>query len=128
MAQQQAFDTEIAARRWVAKSLRLRPTRWPTCRPTGRACTTPCTAMSIRIWVIVGDVPPTCFPADDARPPSRLLMATSAPLRSGSRRRARGSPWRKLISVNVDANPANAEMLASRLKFLDEKILPELKR
>jgi len=27
-----------------------------------------------------------------------------------------------------DANPANAEMLASRLKFLDEKILPELKR
>lgn len=42
-------------------------------------------------------------------------------------RRARGKSVAKLIPVNVPANPANAEMLGSRLKFLDEKILPELR-
>ncbi|WP_189644379.1 hypothetical protein [Mesorhizobium sp. M9A.F.Ca.ET.002.03.1.2] len=30
------------------------------------------------------------------------------------------------IPVNVPANPANAEMLDRRLKFLDEKAMPEL--
>ncbi|WP_292509327.1 hypothetical protein [Mesorhizobium sp.] len=33
-----------------------------------------------------------------------------------------------LIPVNVPANPANAEMLDRRLKFLDEKVLPELQK
>ena len=39
----------------------------------------------------------------------------------------KGKSVAKLIPVNVDANPANAEMLAGRLKFLDERILPELR-
>ena len=76
--------------------------------------------------MIVGDVPPTYIPADDTWTRLRLLMVTSAPLKTGWRPRA-GKCVAKLIPVNVDANPASAEMLASRLKFLDEKILPLLR-
>lgn len=42
------------------------------------------------------------------------------------RSRAAGEPVTDLIPVKVQANPANAEILDRRLKFLDGKVLPEL--
>ncbi|ANT51228.1 hypothetical protein [Mesorhizobium amorphae] len=76
------------------------------------------------IWVIVGDVPPTYIPADDTRTPFEALDGYIGALEDWVEAARHGKSVAKLIPVNVDANPANAEMLASRLKFLDEKILP----
>jgi len=78
-------------------------------------------------WVIVGDVPPTYIPADDARTPFEALDGYIGALEDWVEAAREGKSVAKLIPVNVDATPANAEMLASRLKFLDERILPELK-
>jgi len=79
-------------------------------------------------WVIVGDVPPTYIPADDARTPFEALDGYIGALEEWVEAARKGKSVAKLIPVNVDANPANAEMLAGRLKFLDERILPELIR
>lgn len=78
-------------------------------------------------WVIVGDIPPTYIPADDAATPFEALDGYIGALEAWVDAARKGKSVAKLIPVNVDANPANAEMLAGRLKFLDEKILPELK-
>ncbi|TPL00258.1 MULTISPECIES: hypothetical protein [unclassified Mesorhizobium] len=79
------------------------------------------------IWVIVGDVPPTYIPADDAATPFEALDGYIGALEEWVEAARQGKSVAKLIPVNVDATPANAEMLAGRLKFLDERILPELK-
>ncbi|MER8753635.1 hypothetical protein NKH57_31335 [Mesorhizobium sp. M1050] len=78
-------------------------------------------------WVIVGDVPPTYLPADDGKTPFEALDGYIGALELWVDAARQGKSVAELIPVDVDANPANAEMLASRLKFLDEKILPELK-
>ncbi|TGQ69868.1 MAG: hypothetical protein E5V49_17760 [Mesorhizobium sp.] len=78
-------------------------------------------------WVIVGDVPPTYIPADDAATPFEALDGYIGALEAWVDAARNGKSVAKLIPVNIDANPANAEMLAGRLKFLDENILPELK-
>lgn len=78
------------------------------------------------IWVIVGDVPPTYLPADDASTPFEALDGYIGALEDWVEAARQGKSVAKLIPVNVDANPANAEMLASRLEFLDENILPLL--
>jgi hypothetical protein len=79
------------------------------------------------IWVIVGDVPPTYIPADDTRTPFEALDGYIGALEDWVDAARQGKSVAELIPVNVDATPANAEMLAGRLKFLDERILPELR-
>ncbi|TIV24702.1 MAG: hypothetical protein E5V74_01325 [Mesorhizobium sp.] len=79
------------------------------------------------IWVIVGDVPPAYLPADDATTPFEVLDSYIGALEEWVEAAREGKSVAELIPVNVDATPANAEMLAGRLKFLDERILPELK-
>ncbi len=79
------------------------------------------------IWVIVGDVPPTYIPADDTRTPFEALDGYIGALEDWVDAARQGKSVAKLIPVNVDATPANADMLAGRLKFLDERILPELR-
>jgi len=78
-------------------------------------------------WVIVGDVPPTYIPADDAATPFEALDGYIGALEEWVEAARQGKSVANLIPVNVDATPANAEMLAGRLKFLDERILPDLK-
>ena len=78
------------------------------------------------IWVIVGDAPPTYIPADDTRTPFEALDGYIGALEDWVDAARQGKSVAKLIPVNVDATPANAEMLAGRLKFLDERILPLL--
>ncbi|RWP86483.1 MAG: hypothetical protein EOR12_22345 [Mesorhizobium sp.] len=77
-------------------------------------------------WVIVGDVPPTYLPADDGKTPFEALDGYIGALEVWIEAARHGKSVAKLIPVNVEANPANAEILASRLKFLDEQILPLL--
>lgn len=79
------------------------------------------------IWVIVGDVPPAFLPADDATSPFEVLDSYIGALEEWVEAAREGKSVAELIPVNVDATPANAGMLAGRLKFLDERILPELK-
>ncbi|CDX57029.1 conserved hypothetical protein [Mesorhizobium plurifarium] len=79
------------------------------------------------IWAIVGDVPPAFLPADDAATPFEVLDGYIGALEEWVEAAREGKSVAELISVNVDATLANAEMLAGRLKFLDERILPELK-
>jgi hypothetical protein len=78
------------------------------------------------IWVIVGDVPPAYMPGDDAETPYEALDGYIGAMEDWVEAARQGKSVAKLIPVNVTANPANAEMLASRLKFLDEKVLPLL--
>jgi hypothetical protein len=78
------------------------------------------------IWVIVGDVPPAFLPGDDVQTPYEALDGYIGAMEDWVEAARQGKSVAKLIPVNVDANPANAEMLASRLEFLDEKILPLL--
>jgi hypothetical protein len=79
------------------------------------------------IWVIVGDVPPTYIPADDTRTPFEALDGYIGALEDWVDAARQGKSVAKLIPVKVDATPDNAEMLAGRLKFLDERILPGLR-
>lgn len=79
------------------------------------------------IWVIVGDVPPTYLPAEDARTPYEALDGYIGAMEEWVEAARQGKSVADLIPVNVPANPTNAEMLASRLKFLDEKVLPDLR-
>ncbi|WP_095203849.1 hypothetical protein [Mesorhizobium carmichaelinearum] len=79
------------------------------------------------IWVIVGDIPPTYIPAEDAKTPYEALNGYLGALEDWVEAARHGKSVARLIPVNVDANPANAEMLDGRLKFLGEKILPELR-
>ncbi|UCI06266.1 hypothetical protein [Mesorhizobium sp. B1-1-8] len=73
------------------------------------------------IWVIVGDVPPAFLPADDATTPFEVLDSYIGALEEWVEAAREGKSVAELIPVNVDAT------LAGRLKFLDERILPELK-
>ncbi|MBB6412206.1 hypothetical protein [Mesorhizobium sangaii] len=78
------------------------------------------------IWVIVGDVPPAYMPGDDVRTPYEALDGYIGAMEEWVEAARKGKSVAKLIPVNVPANPANAEMLGKRLKFLDEKVLPLL--
>ncbi|MER9655686.1 hypothetical protein NKJ26_19545 [Mesorhizobium sp. M0152] len=78
------------------------------------------------IWVIVGDVPPAYMPGDDVETPYEALDGYIGAMEDWVEAARQGKSVAKLIPVNVPANPANAEMLDGRLKFLDEKVLPLL--
>jgi len=79
------------------------------------------------IWVIVGDVPSAFIPGDESKTPYQALDEYIGAMEEWVEAARQGKSVAKLILVNVVANPTNAEMLAGRLKFLDERILPELK-
>lgn len=78
------------------------------------------------IWVIVGDVPPAYMPGDDVETPYEALDGYIGAMEDWVEAARQGKSVAKLIPVNVPANPANAEMLDGRLKFLNEKVLPLL--
>ncbi|MBZ9967639.1 hypothetical protein [Mesorhizobium sp. BR1-1-2] len=80
------------------------------------------------MWVIVGDVPPAYMPGDDVETPYEALDGYIGAMDEWVEAARQGKSVAKLIPVNVPANPANAEMLGGRLKFLDEKILPLLEK
>ncbi|MBZ9854320.1 hypothetical protein LB566_10935 [Mesorhizobium sp. CA13] len=76
----------------------------------------------------MGDVPPAYMPGDDVETPYEALDGYIGAMDEWVEAARQGKSVAKLIPVNVPANPANAEMLGGRLKFLDEKILPLLEK
>ncbi|ESY90803.1 MULTISPECIES: hypothetical protein [unclassified Mesorhizobium] len=78
------------------------------------------------VWVIVGDVPPAYMPGDDIGTPFEALDGYIGAMEDWVEAARQGKSVADLIPVNVPATPANAEMLGSRLKFLDERVLPLL--
>jgi len=76
------------------------------------------------VWVIVGDVPPAYISCYYAKTPHVALDGYIGAMEEWVEAAREGKPVTDIIPVNVPATPAYAEMLGSRLKFLDEKILP----
>jgi hypothetical protein len=78
-------------------------------------------------WVIVGDIPPAYITCDDCKTPYEALDGYIGAMEQWVEAARAGKSVDGLIPVNVPATPANAEMLNSRLKFIDSEILPLLK-
>lgn len=77
-------------------------------------------------WVIVGDVPPAYLTCDDATTPYEALDSYMGAMQDWVTAAKAGRSVANLIPVNVPATYENGILLENRLKFIDEKILPEL--
>jgi hypothetical protein len=79
------------------------------------------------VWVLVGDIPPAYITCEDAKDPYEALDGYIGAMEDWVQAARNGTSIADLIPVNVPATPANATLLDTRLKFLDEEILPLLK-
>ena len=77
------------------------------------------------LWVIVGDVPPAYLVLDDSPDSNQALLAYIECMEDWVGAARAGDPVDDLIPVNVEPTPENAEMLASRLAFLQEHIVDQ---
>lgn len=80
------------------------------------------------LWVIVGDLPPAYLVTDNAPDGIAALEVYIDAMEEWVDAARRGESVDELIPVNVPATKENAEMLASRLAFLRERAIPELKK
>jgi hypothetical protein len=79
-------------------------------------------------WVIVGDVPSAYISCHHAKTPYVALDGYIGAMEEWVEAARDGKSVEDIIPVNVPATPAYAEMLGGRLKFLDENVLPLLRR
>jgi hypothetical protein len=79
------------------------------------------------LWVIVGDVPPAYITLDDCPNAATALDGYIGAMQEWVDAAKEGRSVDELIPVNVPATPAYAEMLGSRLQFLDSRVLSEYK-
>lgn len=79
------------------------------------------------VWVLVGDIPPAYITCEDAKTPYEAIDGYVGAMEEWVQAARDGASVAELIPVNVPATPANAALLDSRLKFIDEKILPLLR-
>jgi hypothetical protein len=77
-------------------------------------------------WVIVGDVPPAYITCEDAAVPWEALDGYIGALEPWIAAVRAGQAVDKLMPVNAPATEEYASQLETRLKFLDERIIPEL--
>lgn len=75
------------------------------------------------LWVIVGDLPPAYLVTDNAPNPAGALCAYIELMEDWVEAVQGGKPIDDLIPVNVEPNPANAQLLQKRLEFLKTNIL-----
>ena len=75
------------------------------------------------LWVVVGDVPPAYLVLDDAPDSEQALLAYIECMEDWVSAAKAGDSVDELIPVNVEPTPENAELLASRLAFLQEHVL-----
>lgn len=75
------------------------------------------------LWVIVGDLPPAYITIEDAPNPACALDAYIGAVTEWVSAAKRGLPVDNLIPVNAPPTMKYAEMLESRLSFLDREIL-----
>lgn len=78
------------------------------------------------VWVVVGDLPPTYLTCDTCRNPSEALGGYIGEMQEWVLAAETGQSVAELIPVNVPATPENAQILRTRLRFLNSKILPLL--
>ena len=79
------------------------------------------------LWVIVGDIPPAYITTEDSPNPASALDAYIGAMEEWVAAVKEGHPTDDLIPVNVTPDQEHAEMLATRLEFLDENVLAEYK-
>jgi len=77
------------------------------------------------IWVIVGDLPPAYLTIDVCTNPATALDGYIGAMLEWVDAAQKGKSIAELIPVNVPASKENANMLKTRLDFLNEKILSE---
>lgn len=75
------------------------------------------------VWVIVGDLPPAYITTDDAPNPAAALDAYIGAMEEWVAAVEDGRPVEGLIPVNAPPTMESAQMLKSRLRFLDEQVL-----
>jgi hypothetical protein len=80
------------------------------------------------VWVVVGDLPPAYLTCDNCRNPSEALEGYLGEMMEWVEAAESGNSVAKLIPVNVPATPENASLLRTRLRFLQQRILPELRK
>lgn len=79
------------------------------------------------LWVIVGDVPPAYITLDDCPNAATALDGYIGAMQEWVDAAKEGRSVDELIPVNAPATPAYAEMLGSRLQFLDSRVLSDYK-
>ncbi|WP_246671736.1 MULTISPECIES: hypothetical protein [unclassified Mesorhizobium] len=79
-------------------------------------------------WVIVGDVPPAYISCHHAKTPYVALDGYIGAMEEWVEAAREGKSVEDIIPVNVPAIPENAKMLGGRLKFLDDNVLPLLRK
>lgn len=77
-------------------------------------------------WVIVGDIPSAYISCHHAKTPYVALDGYIGAMEEWVEAAREGKSVADIIPVNVPATPAYAEMLGSRLKFLEKNVLPLL--
>jgi len=77
------------------------------------------------LWVVVGDVPPAYLVCDDSPDPASALEAYLSQMEAWVEAVDTGKPVDDLIPVNAPHTKEYANMLRSRLDFLQRKILPD---
>lgn len=77
------------------------------------------------LWVVVGDLPAAYLTCEDAPTPAAALDAYIGAMSEWVEAAESGRSVAKLIPVNVPATKENAELLKTRLAFLDERILKQ---
>jgi len=77
------------------------------------------------IWVIVGDLPSAYLTVDECPNPATALDGYIGAMAEWVDAAQKGKSVADLIPVNVPATKENANMLKTRLDFLDERILSQ---
>lgn len=77
------------------------------------------------VWVVVGDLPPAYISPDDSPTPAAALEAYIREMDEWIGAVRDGSSVEELIPVNVPPTDKYAEMLDSRLRFLESEILAD---
>jgi hypothetical protein len=79
-------------------------------------------------WVIVGDVPSAYISCHHAKTPYVALDGYIGAMDEWVEAAREGKSVADIIPVNAPATPEYAEMLGGRLKFLDDNVLPLLRK
>jgi hypothetical protein len=79
------------------------------------------------IWVVVGDLPPAYISTEYAQSPKAALEGYIAEMDAWVEAVKNGESVDQLIPVNGAPTKENVEVLESRLSFITDKILPDLR-
>lgn len=77
------------------------------------------------VWVVVGDVPPAYITCEHAPNPATALDGYLGAMEDWVAAAESGAPVEHLIPVNAPASKETADMLRSRIAFLDQRILSQ---